>query len=41
MARDLRFDPLRHTEEEKAKRGKFEYFPFGGGQRQCIGEGFA
>jgi len=37
----LRFDPLRHTEEEKAKRGKFEYFPFGGGQRQCIGEGFA
>ena len=37
----LRFDPLRHTDEEKAKRGKFEYFPFGGGQRQCIGEGFA
>jgi cytochrome P450 len=37
----LRFDPLRHTEEEKAKRSKFEYFPFGGGQRQCIGEGFA
>ncbi len=37
----LRFDPMRHTDEEKAKRGKFEYFPFGGGQRQCIGEGFA
>ncbi len=37
----LRFDPLRHTEEEKAKRDKFVYFPFGGGQRQCIGEGFA
>ncbi len=37
----LRFDPLRHTEEEKAARDKFVYFPFGGGQRQCIGEGFA
>ena len=37
----LRFDPLRHTEEEKAKRDKFVYFPFGGGGRQCIGESFA
>ena len=37
----LRFDPLRHTDEAKASRDKFAYFPFGGGQRQCIGEGFA
>ncbi len=37
----LRFDPLRHTEEEKVRRDKFTYFPFGGGGRQCIGEGFA
>lgn len=37
----LRFEPLRHTEEEAAKRDKFAYFPFGGGGRQCIGEGFA
>lgn len=37
----LKFEPLRHTEEEKAKRDKFTYFPFGGGARQCIGEGFA
>ena len=37
----LRFEPLRHTEEEMAKRDKFAYFPFGGGGRQCIGEGFA
>lgn len=37
----LKFDPMRHTDEEKARRDKFEYFPFGGGPRQCIGEGFA
>ena len=37
----LRFEPLRHTEEESSKRDKFAYFPFGGGGRQCIGEGFA
>ena len=37
----LHFEPLRHTDEEKAKRDKFAYFPFGGGSRQCIGEGFA
>ena len=37
----LRFDPERHTAERKAARPKFSYFPFGGGNRQCIGEAFA
>ena len=37
----LRFDPERFTPENKAARPKFTYFPFGGGNRQCIGEGFA
>ena len=37
----LRFDPERFTEQAKAARPKFAYFPFGGGARYCIGEGFA
>ncbi len=37
----LRFDPSRFTPAAKASRPKFAYFPFGGGGRQCIGEGFA
>jgi cytochrome P450 len=37
----LRFDPQRFTEENKAGRPRFCYFPFGAGARQCIGEGLA
>lgn len=37
----LRFDPDRWTDEARALRSRFAYFPFAGGSRQCIGEGFA
>ena len=37
----LAFRPERHTPEAKLNRPRFTYFPFGGGRRQCIGEGFA
>src|SRR5215218_9609712 len=36
-----RFDPERFTPEAKASRPQFSYFPFGGGPRRCVGEGFA
>ena len=36
-----RFRPERWTPEAKEARPQFSYFPFGGGVRRCIGEGFA
>jgi len=35
------FQPQRWTAEFKAQLPKYAYFPFGGGPRGCIGEGFA
>jgi len=37
----LRFDPDRFAPEAVAARPRFSYFPFGGGPRLCISEGFA
>ncbi len=36
-----RFDPERFTAAAKAARPRGAYFPFGAGNRQCIGEGLA
>jgi cytochrome P450 len=36
-----RFDPQRWTTAAREARPQFAYFPFGGGPRRCIGEGFA
>src|SRR5437764_1510630 len=37
----VRFDPERWTTAMRESRPQFAYFPFGGGPRRCIGEGFA
>jgi cytochrome P450 len=37
----FRFDPERWTPEARASRPQYSYFPFGGGPRRCIGDGFA
>ncbi len=36
-----KFDPTRFTKEKVKNRHKFAYFPFGGGQRLCVGNNFA
>ena len=36
-----RFDPSRWLPEAREARPQYSYFPFGGGVRRCIGEGFA
>lgn len=37
----MRFDPQRFTPEAVRARPRFAYFPFGGGDRQCVGQAFA
>ena len=41
FAEPMRFDPERWSPEARETRPQFSYFPFGGGPRRCIGEGFA
>jgi cytochrome P450 len=41
FAEPMRFDPERWSPGAREARPQFTYFPFGGGPRRCIGEGFA
>ena len=41
FAEPMRFDPERWSPQTRETRPQFSYFPFGGGPRRCIGEGFA
>ena len=41
FAEPRRFDPERWSPGARESRPQFSYFPFGGGPRRCIGEGFA
>jgi len=41
FAEPFKFNPERWTSEARESRPQFSYFPFGGGPRRCIGEGFA
>ncbi|HEX8472741.1 MAG TPA: cytochrome P450 [Pyrinomonadaceae bacterium] len=40
-AEPTRFNPERWTDDARRSMPEFCYFPFGGGPRRCIGEGFA
>jgi cytochrome P450 len=40
-AEPFRFNPERWTDDARRSMPEFCYFPFGGGPRRCIGEGFA
>jgi cytochrome P450 len=37
----LEFDPERFSPENSAGRDRWQYLPFGGGPRSCIGDHFA
>ena len=37
----LNFNPENFAREDSVRRPRFAYFPFGGGQRQCLGQNFA
>lgn len=37
----LQFNPEHFSPEQTQSRPRFAYFPFGGGQRQCLGKNFA